>query len=156
MSEIFSENRPPTDKPHILGIDIETFSSVELSKCGVFRYSESPDFEILLFAYAFDDDEVRIVDMACGEMLPAKVLEALDDPEIIKTAWNSQFERTCIGRYLGRRLSPDSWRCSMVHAASLSLPLSLKEAAKVLKTGEQKDRAGENLIRYFSVPCKST
>ena len=156
MSEIFSENRPPTDKPHILGIDIETFSSVELSKCGVFRYSESPDFEILLFAYAFDDDEVRIVDMACGEMLPAKVLEALDDPEIIKTAWNAQFERTCIGRYLGRRLSPDSWRCSMVHAASLSLPLSLKEAAKVLKTGEQKDRAGENLIRYFSIPCKPT
>lgn len=156
MSEIFSENRPPTDKPHILGIDIETFSSVELSKCGVFRYSESPDFEILLFAYAFDDDEVRIVDMACGEMLPAKVLEALDDPEIIKAAWNAQFERICIGRYLGRRLSPDSWRCSMVHAASLSLPLSLKEAAKVLKTGEQKDRAGENLIRYFSVPCKPT
>ena len=156
MSEIFSENRPPTDKPHILGIDIETFSSVELSKCGVFRYSESPDFEILLFAYAFDDDEVRIVDMVCGEMLPAKVLEALDNPEIIKAAWNAQFERTCIGRYLGRRLSPDSWRCSMVHAASLSLPLSLKEAAKVLKTGEQKDRAGENLIRYFSVPCKPT
>ena len=156
MSEIFSENRPPTDKPHILGIDIETFSSVELSKCGVFRYSESPDFEILLFAYAFDDDEVRIVDMVCGEMLPAKVLEALDNPEIIKAAWNAQFERTCIGRYLGRRLSPDSWRCSMVHAASLSLPLSLKEAAKVLKTGEQKDRAGENLIRYFSIPCKPT
>lgn len=156
MNEIFSENRPPTDKPHILGIDIETFSSVELSKCGVFRYSESPDFEILLFAYAFDDDEVRIVDMVCGEMLPAKVLEALDNPEIIKAAWNAQFERTCIGRYLGRRLSPDSWRCSMVHAASLSLPLSLKEAAKVLKTGEQKDRAGENLIRYFSVPCKPT
>ena len=154
MNEIFSENRPPTFKPHILGIDIETFSSVELSKCGVFRYSESPDFEILLFAYAFDDDAVRIVDMACGEMLPAEVLEALDDPEIIKAAWNAQFERTCIGRYLGRRLSPDSWRCSMVHAASLSLPLSLKEAAKVLKTGEQKDRAGENLIRYFSVPCK--
>lgn len=84
------------------------------------------------------------------------MLDAIDDPNVIKWAWNAQFERTCIGYYLGRVLSPDSWRCSMVHAASLSLPLSLKEAAKALKTGEQKDKAGENLIRYFSVPCKPT
>lgn len=143
-------------KPKVLGIDIETFSSVDLPKCGVYRYVEAPDYEILLFAYAFDDEEVQMVDMAFGERLPQAVLDAIDDPDIIKAAWNAQFERTCIGHVLGRTLSPGSWRCSMVHAASLSLPLSLKEAAKVLKTGEQKDRAGENLIKYFSVPCKPT
>ena len=136
-------------------IDIETYSDVDLSKCGVYKYVEG-DFHILLFAYAFDDEEVKIVDLACGEELPQEVLDAIDDPNVIKWAWNAQFERTCIGHYLGRVLSPDSWRCSMVHAASLSLPLSLKEAAKALKTGEQKDKAGANLIRYFSVPCKPT
>ena len=135
--------------------DIETYSDVDLTKCGVYKYVEG-DFHILLFAYAFDDEDVKIVDMASGEELPQEVLDAIDDPNVIKWAWNAQFERTCIGKYLGRVLSPDSWRCSMVHAASLSLPLSLKEAAKALKTGEQKDRAGENLIRYFSVPCKAT
>lgn len=155
MSEINTENTL-SKKPEVLGIDIETFSSVDLPKCGVYRYVEAPDFEILLFAYAFDDEEPQVVDMACGETIPQEVLEAMADPDIIKAAWNAQFERTCIGRYLGRILSPDSWRCSMVHAASLSLPLALKDAAKVLKTGEQKDRAGENLIRYFSVPCKPT
>lgn len=138
-----------------LSIDIETYSDVDLPKCGVYKYVEG-DFHILLFAYAFDDEEVKIVDLACGEELPQEVLDAIDDPNVIKWAWNAQFERTCIGHYLGRVLSPDSWRCSMVHAASLSLPLSLKEAAKALKTGEQKDKAGENLIRYFSVPCKPT
>lgn len=138
-----------------LGIDIETYSDVDLSKCGVYKYVEG-DFHILLFAYAFDDEDVKIVDMACGEELPQEVLDAIDDPDVIKWAWNAQFERACIGHYLGRVLSPDSWHCSMVHAASLSLPLSLKEAAKALKTGEQKDKAGENLIRYFSVPCKPT
>lgn len=138
-----------------LSIDIETYSDVDLSKCGVYKYVEG-DFHILLFAYAFDDEDVKIVDLACGEELPQELLDAIDDPNVIKWAWNAQFERTCIGHYLGRVLSPDSWRCSMVHAASLSLPLSLKEAAKALKTGEQKDKAGENLIRYFSVPCKPT
>ena len=138
-----------------LSIDIETYSDVDLSKCGVYKYVEG-DFHILLFAYAFDDEDVKIVDLACGEELPQEVLDAIGDPNVIKWAWNAQFERTCIGHYLGRVLSPDSWRCSMVQAASLSLPLSLKEAAKALKTGEQKDKAGENLIRYFSVPCKPT
>lgn len=135
--------------------DIETYSDVDLSKCGVYKYVEG-DFHILLFAYAFDDEDAKIVDLACGEELPQEVLDVIDDPNVIKWAWNAQFERTCIGHYLGRVLSPDSWRCSMVQAASLSLPLSLKEAAKALKTGEQKDKAGENLIRYFSVPCKPT
>ena len=143
------------DKYKELSIDIETYSDVDLGKCGVYKYVEG-DFHILLFAYAFDDEDVKIVDMACGEVLPKEVLDAIDDPGIVKWAWNAQFERTCIGKYLSRVLSPDSWRCSMVHAASLSLPLKLKTAAQALKTGEQKDDAGERLIRYFSIPCKPT
>lgn len=136
----------------ILGIDIETYSSVDLSQSGMYRYAESDDFEILLFGYAFDDEEVRVIDLASGEKLPEDVITALEDPDIIKCAWNAQFERTCIGRYLGHTLDPDQWRCSMVHAAELSLPLHLKDAASVLKTIEQKDRSGEMLIRKFSVP----
>lgn len=143
------------DKPKILGIDIETYSDVDLPKCGAYRYVEG-DFHILLFAYAFDDEEVQCVDLACGEELPPEVLAALEDPDIKKAAWNAQFERTCLSKYLGRQLSPDSWFCTMAHAASLSLPLSLKNAALTLKTGEQKDKAGENLIKYFSIPCKAT
>lgn len=153
MKDVNSETRLTT-KPKVLSVDIETYSSAELSKCGVYRYVEAPDFEILLFAYAFDDEDIEIIDLACGEQLPQQVIDALEDESVIKAAWNAQFERTCLSKYLGHQLSPDSWQCSMVHAASLSLPLSLKEAAKVLKTGEQKDRAGENLIKYFSIPCK--
>ena len=143
------------EKPRVISIDLETYSDVDLSKCGVYRYVEG-DFHILLFAYAFDDDEVEIVDIACGETIPSEVLEAINDPAIIKSAWNAAFERTCIGQMLGRTLSPDDWRCSMVWAASLSLPLALEKAAVVLKTGEQKDKAGENLIKYFCKPCKPT
>ena len=139
----------------ILGIDLETYSDVDLGNCGVYRYVEG-DFHILLFAYAFDDDPVQIIDLACGEELPQEVVDAIFDPDIIKVAWNAQFERTCLSHYFGTQLSPDSWRCSMVHAASLALPLKLKTAAEVMKTGEQKDRAGEDLIKYFSVPCKPT
>lgn len=139
----------------ILGIDLETYSDVDLGNCGVYRYVEG-DFHILLFAYAFDDDPVQIIDLACGEELPQEVVDAIFDPDITKVAWNAQFERTCLSHYFGTQLSPDSWRCSMVHAASLALPLKLKTAAEVMKTGEQKDRAGEDLIKYFSVPCKPT
>lgn len=139
----------------MLSIDLETFSDIDLSSCGVYRYVEG-DFHILLFAYAFDDENVRVVDMACGEELPQEVQDAIFDETVIKAAWNAQFERTCLSRYFGTQLSPDSWQCSMVWAASLSLPLKLKTAAEVLKTGEQKDDAGERLIKYFSVPCKPT
>lgn len=144
------------EKPKVLSIDLETYSLTDLPKCGVYRYTEDPEHEILLFAYAFDDEEVQIIDMACGEKLTEEILAALHDKDIIKSAWNAQFERTNLSKYLGHRLEPMDWQCTMVWAASLSLPLSLKEAAKVLKTGEQKDRAGENLIRYFSLPCKPT
>ncbi|MBR0392026.1 MAG: DNA polymerase [Oscillospiraceae bacterium] len=143
------------EKKRVLSIDLETFSDIDLGNCGVYRYVEG-DFHILLFAYAFDDEDVRVVDMACGEELPQEVRDAIFDESIIKAAWNAQFERTCLSRYFGIQLSPDSWQCSMVWAASLSLPLKLKTAAEVLKTGEQKDDAGERLIKYFSVPCKPT
>lgn len=139
----------------ILSIDLETYSDIELSECGVYRYVEG-DFHILLFAYAFDDDPVRVVDMARGEELPRDVVDAIFDDSVIKAAWNASFERICLSRYFGRQLSPDSWQCSMVWAASLSLPLALKSAAQVLKAGEQKDKAGEALIRLFSMPCKPT
>jgi DNA polymerase len=143
------------EKRRVLSIDLETFSDIDLSSCGVYRYVEG-DFHILLFAYAFDDEDVRVVDMACGEELPQEVHDAIFDETVIKAAWNAQFERTCLSRYFGTQLSPDSWQCSMVWAASLSLPLKLKTAAEVLKTGAQKDDAGERLIKYFSVPCKPT
>ena len=138
-----------------LQIDIETYSDVDLVNCGVYRYVEG-DFHILLFAYAFDDDEVQCVDLACGEQLPQEVVDAIHDKSIIKAAWNAQFERICLSKYFDTQLSPDDWQCSMVWAASLSLPLKLKYAALALKTGEQKNDVGERLIRYFSIPCKPT
>ena len=139
----------------VLSIDLETYSDVDLPNCGVYRYVEG-DFHILLFAYAFDDEETKCVDIACGEQLPAEVIDALQDESIIKSAWNAQFERTCLSKYLGAQLSPDSWQCTMVWAASLSLPLKLATAAQALKTAQQKDAVGERLIRYFSLPCKPT
>lgn len=145
----------PTTKPVYLSLDLETYSDVDLAKCGVYKYVEG-DFHILLCAYAFDDEEVKIVDLACGEEMPQEVVDAIHNPNITKMAWNAQFERTCLSKYFGVQLSPDDWKCSMVWAASLSLPLALKSAAEALKTGQQKDKAGENLIRYFSVPCKAT
>jgi len=139
----------------VLSIDLETYSDVDLPNCGVYRYVEG-DFHILLFAYAFDDEETKCVDMACGEQLPTDVMDALQDDSIIKSAWNAQFERTCLSKYLGTQLSPDAWQCTMVWAASLSLPLKLATAAQALKTTQQKDSVGERLIRYFSIPCKPT
>ena len=137
----------------VLSIDLETYSDVDLPNCGVYRYVEG-DFHILLFAYAFDDEETKCVDMACGEQLPAEVVDAIHNENIIKSAWNAQFERICLSKYFGTQLSPDSWQCTMVWAASLSLPLKLATAAQALKTAQQKDAVGERLIRYFSLPCK--
>ena len=136
--------------------DFETYSEVDIATCGSYRYIDDDSFEPLLLAVAFDDEEPFMVDLACGEDVPECVWAAIFDPEIIKTAWNAQFERTIFGKMAGETLSPDSWKCTMVWSASLSLPLALKTAAQVLKTGEQKDSAGEALIRYFSIPCKPT
>lgn len=139
-----------------LAIDIETFSDVDLVKSGVYAYTASPHFEILLFAYAFDDEEIQIVDIASGEKLPTEIIKALTDERIIKTAFNAQFERTCLSKYLNQNLSPTSWQCTAVQAATLGLPLSLEGVAQVLGLTEQKMKEGKDLIRYFSIPCKST
>lgn len=140
----------------ILGIDIETYSSVPLPKCGVYRYVDAPDFEILLLSYAFDDGPVVTIDLACGEMLPVEVAAALDDPAVIKAAYNAQFERVCLSRHLGHWLDPHQWRCTAVMASYLTLPSRLADVAVALKLTQQKMEEGKELIRYFSVPCKPT
>ena len=140
----------------ILSIDIETYSDVDLSKCGVYGYSDSPNFEILLFAYAFDEEPTQIVDLACGERLPERVLAALEDPAITKAAFNAQFERTCISKYLERRLSPSGWQCTAVQSAMLALPLSLDSVGEVLNIQRKKLKEGADLVRFFSMPCKPT
>ena len=142
--------------PRILGLDLETYSSAPLPKCGVYRYCDAPDFEILLFSYAFDDAPVQIIDLACGETIPKEVLLALEDPNILKIAYNAQFERVCLSKYLGHWLDPHQWRCTMVMAASLTLPGRLADVAVALGTTEKKMEEGKDLIRYFSVPCKPT
>ena len=142
--------------PTLMGIDVETYSSAPLPKCGVYRYCDAPDFEILLFSYAFDDAPVKTIDLASGETLPKEVISALEDPGIIKVAYNAQFERVCLSRYLGHWLDPHQWRCTMVMAAYLTLPGRLADAAVALGTTEKKMEEGKDLIRYFSVPCKPT
>ena len=142
--------------PVLMGIDIETYSSAPLPRCGVYRYCDAPDFGILLFSYAFDDEPVQTIDLVCGETLPKEVVSALADPGIIKVAYNAQFERVCLSRYLGHWLDPHQWRCTMVMAAYLTLPGRLADAAVALGTTEKKMEEGKDLIRYFSVPCKPT
>ena len=143
-------------KMRIMCCDIETFSSAPLPKCGVYRYSDAPDFEILLFSYAYDDEPVQTVDMACGERLPPDVLAALDDPSIHKYAYNAAFERVCLSKHLGHWLDPRQWRCTAVMASYLTLPARLGDAAVALNLVQKKMEEGKDLIRYFSVPCKAT
>lgn len=137
-----------------LSIDIETYSPISLAKAGVYKYCNHPDFEILLFSYAEDESTVCTVDLASGEQLPDAVLDALDDSAVTKWAYNASFERTCLSAYLGRRLDPAGWRCSMVWAATLGLPLSLKDVGTVLNLDAQKMDEGKELIKYFCVPDK--
>ncbi|MDD7465136.1 MAG: DNA polymerase [Actinomycetaceae bacterium] len=137
-----------------IGCDLETFSPINLAKAGVYKYADDPDFRILLFSYAVDDGKVQTVDLASGEQIPADVLAALDDPQVVKWAFNTSFERTCLSAYLGRRLDPAGWRCSMVWAATLGLPLSLKDVGAVLNLDAQKMSEGKDLIKYFCVPDK--
>lgn len=146
----------PSNGQRHLHLDIETYSSAPLPKCGVYRYTDSPDFEILLLSWAFDDDEVQIVDMACGEVIPDHVLQALDDPAVLKIAHNAAFERVCFSKYLKHWLDPSQWRCSSVMASYLTLPPRLADVAVALKLTQQKMEEGKDLIRYFSVPCKPT
>ena len=144
----------------ILEIDIETFSSVNLAKAGVYRYVEAPDFEILLFGYSVDGGDVRVIDLVSGEKIPEKILAALENETIIKWAFNAQFERICLSRFLGyptgTYLEPDSWKCSMVWSAYMGFPLSLEGVGTVLGLEKQKLIEGKDLIRYFCTPCKPT
>ncbi len=137
-------------------IDIETYSDVDLSKCGVYRYAQSPAFEILLFGYSVDGGAVEVIDLACGEEIPADILAALSDESVTKWAFNAMFERVCLSNYLGEWLEPESWKCSMVWSATLGLPLSLENVGAVLGLEKQKLTEGKELIRYFCVPCKPT
>lgn len=139
-----------------LHIDIETYSGESLADCGVHRYAEHPDFQILLFAYAFDEAPVTVVDLAQGATLPAPVLRALTDPKVVKVAHNATFERTCIGRMLGKELDPLQWECTMAQCARCGLPLSLGEAAKALGLEVQKMTEGKKLIKQFCLPHEAT
>ena len=155
-----------------LSIDLETFSSVNLGKCGVYKYAESEDFEILLFGYSVDGSEVKVVDLAQGETIPEVVLSALTDETVTKWAFNAQFERVCLSRYLrdkginvnpgktvkseGLFLNPCSWHCTMIWSATLGLPMSLESVGAVLGLDKQKLTEGKNLIKYFCLPCNPT
>ena len=157
-----------------LEIDIESFSSVDLKKCGVYKYAESPDFEILLFGVSVDGGEVTVYDLASGDIVPEEIIKALSDDSVIKWAYNASFERICLSVWLRRNypqyfssysieddtvrnyLDPSSWRCSLVWGAYMGLPLSLEGIGKVLKLENQKMAEGKALIRYFCVPCKPT
>ena len=142
-----------------LSIDIETYSPEPLAKCGVYRYCQAPEFEVLLFGYSVDSGPVQVVDLAAGERIPADVLAALTDPAVSKWAFNAQFERVCLSRYLGypvgRYLYPDSWYCTMVWSATLGLPLSLEGVGAVLGLEKQKLKEGKDLVRYFCTPAKA-
>lgn len=145
-------------------LDAETFSSVDLAKCGVYKYAASEDFEILLLAYSVDYGPVVVVDLANGEKIPDEIIEAIKSPAVIKHAFNAAFERVCLSFWLQPRnehdipewLSAASWRCDMVHCAYLSLPLSLEKAGSMLKVEQQKMKEGKDLIKYFCIPCKPT
>ena len=139
-----------------LSIDIETYSDVDLSKCGVYKYASSSAFEVLLFGYAADGGDVRVVDLACGEQIPEEVISALADTSVTKWAFNAMFERVCLSNFLGEWLEPEGWHCTMVWSATLGLPLSLESAGAALGLEKQKLTEGKDLIRYFCVPCKPT
>ena len=157
-----------------LSIDLETYSDVDLSKSGVYKYTESDDFEILLFAYSVNHEEVKVIDLAQGEKIPIEIIKALVDDEVTKWAYNASFERVCLSRYISRYypeyfisysinedtvnefLDPISWRCSMIWSAYLGLPLSLAGVGAVLGLEEQKLKEGKDLIKYFCVPCNPT
>ena len=157
-----------------LSLDLETYSSIDLAKCGVYKYAESPDFEILLFAYSVNECPVQVVDVACGEEVPEEILAALTDDSVEKWAYNAQFERVCLSYWLRRNhpryfksygvpedsvggyLDPASWKCSRIWGAYMGLPLSLKGVGAILKLDEQKMEEGADLIKYFCKPCRPT
>lgn len=140
-----------------LGIDIETYSSHDLTRCGVYKYVEAPDFAVLLFAYSIDNGQVSCVDFARGEKLPVGIADALMNPDVVKTAWNAAFERICLSKHLGlsEPMDPAQWKCTMVRAARMGLPLSLEQCAEVLRLANGKMAEGRALIRFFSMPGRN-
>lgn len=130
-------------------IDIETYSSVDLAKSGVYRYVEATDFEVMLFAYSVDYGPVHVIDLATGEQIPKEIEDAIFDEKVTKWAFNAQFERVCLSRHFGEKLQPDSWRCTMIWSAYLGLPLSLEGVAIVTGADKKKLAEGKELIRYF-------
>ena len=157
-----------------MSIDLETYSDVDISKCGVYKYAESDQFEILLFGVSIDGSPVRVYDLACGEVLPEEILAALSDENVTKWAFNASFERICLSNWLkryhpehfsgysipedpaGKYLDPSSWKCTMIWSAYLGLPLSLAGVGAVLRLQDQKLKEGKDLVRYFCSPCKPT
>jgi DNA polymerase bacteriophage-type len=140
----------------ILSIDIETYSSVDLTRCGVYAYTEAEDFEILLFGYAFNEGAVRVIDLKAGERLPLEVERALEYPSVTKTAFNANFERICISTHFKKKLEPQQWQCTAVRALTLSLPSSLEAVSRCLRLEEKKLSSGKALIKFFSMPCIET
>jgi len=143
-----------------ISCDLETYSSADLAQSGVYKYVEAPDFEILLFGYSVNGGAVQVIDLASGEQVPDEIVNALTDPSIVKWAFNAQFERICLSRWLGlptgHYLDPRSWRCAMIWSAYMGLPLSLEGAGAVLGLQKQKLTEGKDLIRYFCKPCNPT
>ena len=157
-----------------MSIDLETYSDVDISKCGAYKYAESDDFEILLFGVSIDGGEVQVFDLACGDAIPDDILAALSDDTVTKWAFNANFERICLSNWLKRHnpehfkgygipedpaskyLDPSSWKCAMIWSAYMGLPLSLEGVGAVLKLQDQKMKEGKDLIKYFCCPCKPT
>lgn len=143
-----------------LEIDIETFSSINLAKAGVYKYIQSDDFQVLLFAYSINEGPVEVIDLALGDKIPYEILSALNDSKVTKWAFNANFERICLSRFIGlptgKYLDPSSWKCSMVWSAYMGLPFSLEGVGSVLGLKKQKLKEGKDLIRYFCSPCKPT
>lgn len=156
IKDVVKERRETPTSFKVLSIDIETYSSNDISSCGVYKYVEAEDFTILLFAYSCDYGPVEIIDIASGEKLPDHIYKSLSDPKVLKTAFNATFERICLSRHFQLHLTSDQWECTMVRSAMLGLPLSLAAVGKVLHLEDQKMDEGKALIRYFSVPCKPT
>lgn len=157
-----------------MSIDLETYSDVDISKCGAYKYAESDNFEILLFGVSIDGGKVQVFDLACGDIIPDDILAALSDDTVTKWAFNANFERICLSNWLRKHhpehfkgysipedpaskyLDPSSWKCTMIWAAYMGLPLSLEGVGAVLKLQDQKMKEGKDLIKYFCCPCKST
>ena len=153
LSYIFAHEDDPIEE---LGIDIETYSEVNLKDCGLYRYADDPSYEVLLFAYSVNGGPTQQVDLAMGETIPQKIADALYDPSVLKTAHNAAFERVCLSRHFGRPIPVEQWDCTMVRCARMGFPLSLASAGEALGLRQQKMTEGKALIRYFSCPCKPT